>query len=152
MEESKGMDDVRRPWTTESVKQGSQRLKIARTGHAWVSTRSSVHILGCMFDIFVVLETVRTDLYLTILLAHGLLSFHWVALSGFSMRDFTFSYCIFFWTFWFFSLGNLHLSEVEVWGGMGELSLLKGKTLWFGCVLWKNIFSFQFNFYCFILS
>ena len=47
-QDSEGMEDTKRTWTTESTKQGSNlhtETEAASTESAWICTRSSVYLL-----------------------------------------------------------------------------------------------------------
>ena len=96
------MEDTKRKDPTESPKQGSLRLtETASTGPSWVYTTSSAHKLwlssGCFCGISHSGSRYVSDSFAC---SWDSLSSNQLALSGFDMRAFAFSYFILVFSYW----------------------------------------------------
>lgn len=144
------MEETRRTWTTESIKQGLHGLtepEAANTGPAWVCTLCVMILAWC----FVGLLTVRMGVSLTFCQLLELFSFCWVTLFNLNMRCFVLFYFVVSSLILFgysllkassFLKGNREGMDLEKMGKKRKLGRMKGgKTMvWIYCMRKESIF------------
>lgn len=133
----------RRPWPTESTKQGSHGLtetEMSSVGPAWIIRKSSVYILWLLACCACENSDSRNRCISDSCPLQQLFCFYWTAVSSLDRRTFVLSYCI------FFVLSSCHFLETcsflkrRSWGhgsgregrwvGAARKSGLRGSCCW----------------------